>query len=67
VPLAVDAGEPYAANTLTVGGVTLVSSAYPRTQRRLEERGIPTRALEVGELHKAEAALTCMSLMLGNA
>jgi dimethylargininase len=66
VPLVVDAGEPYAANTLTVGGVTLVSSAYPRTQQRLEDRGIPTRALDVGELHKAEAALTCMSLMLGS-
>jgi dimethylargininase len=66
-PLAVDADEPYAANTLTVGGVTLVSSAYPRTQQRLEDSGIVTRALEVDELHKAEAALTCMSLMLGRA
>jgi dimethylargininase len=64
VPLAVDADEPYGANTLTVGGVTLVSSAYPRTQQRLEQAGIATRALEVDELHKAEAALTCMSLML---
>ena len=63
-PLAVDADEPYAANTLTVGGVTLVSSAYPRTQQRLEQAGIATRALEVDELHKAEAALTCMSIML---
>jgi dimethylargininase len=64
VPLAVDADEPYGANTLTVGGVTLVSSAYPRTQQRLEEAGITTRSLEVDELHKAEAALTCMSLPL---
>jgi dimethylargininase len=64
VPLSVDADEPYAANTLTVGGVTLVSSAYPRTQQRLEDKGLATRVLEVDELHKAEAALTCMSLML---
>lgn len=67
VPLTVDADEPHAANTLTVGGVTLVSSAYPRTQQRLEDAGIETRALEVDELHKAEATLTCMSLMLGAA
>jgi dimethylargininase len=66
-PLAVDADEPYAANTLTVGGVTLVSSAYPRTQQRLEDAGIATRELEVDELHKAEAALTCMSLILSGA
>ena len=40
-----------------------MSSAYPRTQRALEAAGIATRAVEVGELHKAEAALTCMSLL----
>jgi dimethylargininase len=59
----VDPAEPYGANTLTVGGVTLVSSAYPRTRARLEAAGIATRSLEVGELHKAEAALTCLSLL----
>src|SRR2546430_9427070 len=59
----VDPHEPFAANTLTLRGLTLVSSAYPRTQRALEAAGIATRAVEVGELHKAEAALTCMSLL----
>jgi len=59
----VDPTEAYGANTLTLGGVTLVSSAYPRTQERLEAAGIATRPLEVSELHKAEAALTCMSLL----
>jgi dimethylargininase len=59
----VDPTEAYGANTLTLGGVTLVSSAYPRTQERLEAAGIATRALEVSELHKAEAALPCMRLL----
>ncbi len=62
--IAVDEGEPYAANTLTLGGTTLVSAAYPQTRSRLEAAGITTVALEVSELHKAEAALTCMSLLL---
>lgn len=62
--IAVDSQEPYGANTLTVAGCTLVSAAYPRTRERLDAAGIATRALEVSELHKAEAALTCMSLML---
>ena len=62
--VAVDPDEPYGANTLTIGGTTLVSTAYPRTRLRLEEAGVTTGALEVGELHKAEAALTCMSLLL---
>jgi len=61
----VDEGEALAANTLSVGAVTLVSSAYPRTQRRLEAAGVAARAVDVSELHKAEAALTCLSVMLG--
>jgi dimethylargininase len=56
--------EPFGANTLTVAGVTLVSADYPRTRERLEAAGISTQALDVSELHKAEAALTCMSLIL---
>jgi dimethylargininase len=62
--IAVEGGEAFAANTLTIAGVTLVSAAFPRTQRRLEAAGIATRALEVSELHKAEAALTCLSLLV---
>jgi len=62
IPVADD--EPYAANTLTIAGTTLVSAAYPHTRRRLEAAGVATRMLEVSELHKAEAALTCMSLLL---
>jgi dimethylargininase len=64
VQIAVDESEPYAANTLTVGGTTLVSAAYPLTRGRLEAAGVATRVLDVSELHKAEAALTCMSLLL---
>jgi dimethylargininase len=60
----VDAGEPFAANTLTVQGVTLLSAAFPRSERRLQEAGVTTRALDVSELQKAEAALTCMSLLV---
>jgi dimethylargininase len=60
----VDEGEAFAANTLTVQGVTLVSAAFPKTERRLREAGVTTRALDVSELQKAEAALTCMSLVL---
>jgi len=59
----VEVAEPFGANTLTLAGVTLVSADYPKTQRRLEDAGILTRALRVSELHKAEAALTCMSLI----
>jgi dimethylargininase len=63
--IVVEQGEPYAANTLTIGATTLVSAAFPRTQRRLAAAGLSTRALDVSELQKAESALTCMSLIVG--
>ncbi|HEY6823112.1 MAG TPA: N(G),N(G)-dimethylarginine dimethylaminohydrolase [Steroidobacteraceae bacterium] len=62
--VAVHEDEPYGANTLTIGATTLVSAAYPQTRRRLEAAGVRTQTLDVGELHKAEGALTCMTLLL---
>ncbi len=56
--------EPFAANTLSLRGTTLVSSAYPRTRELLESAGVRTQSLEVSELHKAEGGLTCMSVLL---
>lgn len=56
--------EPAAANVLTLGGTTLASSRYPRTAERLRDAGVEVRVLEVDELHKAEAGLTCMSIIV---
>jgi len=63
----VAAGEEFAANTLSLAGVTLLSAAFPQTERRLQAAGVATRALDVSELQKAEAALTCMSLIVDQA
>jgi dimethylargininase len=63
--LTVAPDEPFGANTLTVAGITLVSADYPKTQQRLEQSGVVTRTLGVSELHKAEAALTCLSVLVG--
>ncbi len=62
--IAVDPQEPAAANTLSLGGVTLVSSRHPRTADRLAAGGTRVRLVEVDELHKAEAGLTCMCILL---
>ncbi len=62
--IAVAADEPFAANTLTVGGVTLVPSHSPRTAERLAAKGVTTRLVELSELAKAEGALTCSSLIV---
>ncbi len=62
--IAVDRQEPRAANTLTIGGVTLVSASSPRTEAILSAAGIRTRSIDVSELEKAESGLTCMSLIV---
>jgi dimethylargininase len=61
--LAVDPGEPWAANTLRLGSRLLVSHSYPHTNAMLAARGYDLRILDVSELQKAEAALTCLSLI----
>lgn len=60
----VDASEPFAANTLTIGGTTLISASFPTTEKRLREAGIATRVVEIAEFEKAEAGVTCLSLLM---
>jgi dimethylargininase len=61
VPVAAD--EPYGANVLLVGDVVHVAGSAPRTRRKLEALGFQTVALDTSEFEKAEAALTCLSLL----
>ena len=56
--------EPWAANTIVAGERTLlVSASFPRTRALLEERGFEVRVANISELEKAEAGLSCMSLI----
>ncbi len=55
--------EPGAANVLRVGERVVVHSGFPRTAERLAARGGAVCPLDVSEFLKAEAALTCKSLL----
>lgn len=65
--LAVDPDEPFAANVLPVGDARIVNAAFPRTRTLVETHcamaGLRTIAVDIGEFGKAEAGLTCMSLV----
>jgi dimethylargininase len=65
--LPVDPAEPFAANALRLGGAVLVAATAPRTRERLERRGFPVRTVDMSELAKAEAGLTCCSLIVPRA
>jgi len=55
--------EPAAANALLLNDVIIMPSSFPRTHALLEKRGLHLRALDVSELQKAEAGVTCTSLV----
>lgn len=61
--LPVPAEEPWAADTLTVNRTVLLAASAPRTRELLEARGLATVAVDVSEFEKAEAAVTCLSLL----
>jgi dimethylargininase len=55
--------EPFGANVLLVGDVVHVAASAPQTRRKLDALGFETAALDTSEFEKAEAALTCLSLL----
>lgn len=55
--------EPHAANVLAVGGTLLCAAAHVRTRERLERQGYGVREIDISELAKAEAGMTCSSLV----
>jgi dimethylargininase len=55
--------EPAAANALLLNDVIVMPSSFPRTRALLEKRGLRVRTLDISELQKAEAGVTCCSLI----
>jgi dimethylargininase len=56
-------GEPGAADVLAIGDTAIVPASFPETARILERSGWRVIELDVSELQKAEAGVTCMSLI----
>ena len=61
--LPIDAREPFAANVLRVDRALVCAAASPRTADRLASRGFDVHLVDVSELAKAEAGVTCCSLL----
>ena len=62
--LPVDPAEPAAANVLRIGDTLVCASAYERTSARLEAAGLTVCPVDMSELAKAEAGVTCCSLII---
>jgi dimethylargininase len=61
--LAVPEGEPMAANVLRIGKRVFVQAGFPAALRTLRDQGYEVEPLDVSEFQKAEAALTCLSII----
>jgi dimethylargininase len=63
--IAVDPDEPFGANAVIVGHALVVPASAPRTRERLVCAGFPQPiAVDISEFEKAEAAATCLSIIL---
>jgi dimethylargininase len=65
--LPVDPAEPHAANALALGGAIVHPLQHARTRARLEAAGFAVRTVPQIELAKAEAGVTCCSLLVNDA
>jgi len=55
--------EPGAANVLRIGDAVLMPACFPHTQDLLRKEGLHIRTVDISELIKAEAAITCSSVI----
>lgn len=61
--VAVPAAEPFGANVLKIGRIICLHAGFDRTWRTVNALGYETAVVDVSEFLKAEAGLTCMSLI----
>jgi dimethylargininase len=62
-PMRVDENETAAANCLCLPDRLILPACNPRTTEKLRARGFQVVEIDVSELQKAEAGVTCMSLI----
>jgi dimethylargininase len=55
--------EPGAANVLRIGDTVLMPDCFPQTSKIIEAKGLRVLAIDISELMKAEAAITCSSVI----
>ncbi len=56
--------EPFAANTLRIGGQLIVPAAHPRTAELCAAQGAEVITVEVDELARAEGGVSCCSILV---
>ncbi len=55
--------EPWSGNVLIANGRALVNRGHPRAAGLVGEAGLEVRTVDISEFQKAEAGLTCLSIL----
>jgi dimethylargininase len=55
--------ELFAANILKINDTICIHSGFPETLKKIEKLGYKTKTINISEFLKAEAGLTCLSLI----
>ncbi len=58
--------EPFAGNSMTVGRQIFMQSAHATTAKRVGAAGFDVALIDISEFAKAEAGLTCMSVIVAH-
>lgn len=58
--------EPSGGNALLVNNIVLIPSSFPKTCALLDKYGFRVQTIDLSELQKAEAGVTCCSLIFNN-
>jgi len=58
--------EPAGANALLIKDVVIIPASFPKTRALLERREFCVRTIDLSELQKAEAGVTCTSLIFND-
>lgn len=61
VPIPED--EPYAVNALRINSTIYMHSGFPKTTKLLQSLGYSVKTIDISELIKAEAGMTCSSII----
>jgi dimethylargininase len=63
-PVTAAEGELLAGNCLSIGGRVFMQPVHPKTAERVAKAGYSVDLLDISEFTKAEAALTCLSVVV---
>ncbi|HXH74159.1 MAG TPA: arginine deiminase family protein [Bacteriovoracaceae bacterium] len=59
----IDPGESFGANVLVIDDKVFITASAPETSKKLKQAGFTLIKLDISELARAEAGLTCLSLV----